>query len=50
MDISKNRNVMIALALMALMLFGWDSAVSYFYPNGNKPKPAASAPAAEASG
>lgn len=37
------RNMMLALLLVGVLLFGWDSAIRYFYPNANKPKPVASA-------
>ena len=31
------RNLILAVVLCALLLFGWDSAISYFYPHANKP-------------
>ena len=37
------RNMLIAMLLTGLLLFGWDSAIRYLYPNANKPKPVASA-------
>lgn len=44
------RNLILAVVLSALLLFGWDAGVRYFYPNAGKPKPAASAaPTASAS-
>ena len=45
------RNMMIAMLLTGLLLFGWDAAIRYFYPDAGKPKPAAVAtptPAASA--
>jgi YidC/Oxa1 family membrane protein insertase len=39
---------MLALVLMAVLLFGWDAAMSYFYPQAKAPRPAASAAASEA--
>lgn len=37
------RNMLLAMLLVGVLLFGWDSAIRYFYPNANKPKPEASA-------
>ncbi len=31
------------MLLVGILLFGWDTALRYFYPNANKPKPEASA-------
>lgn len=42
------RNLILAIVLSAVLLFGWDAAVRYFYPQANKPRPVASAPAASA--
>ena len=39
------RNIIIAVVLTALILFGWDYGVRQVYPNANKPKPVAAAPA-----
>ena len=39
------RNIIVAVVLTALILFGWDAGVRYMYPNAGKSKPAASAPA-----
>ena len=39
------RNIIMAVVLTALILFGWDYGVRQIYPNANKPKPVASAPA-----
>ncbi|MFM6932814.1 MAG: membrane protein insertase YidC [Novosphingobium sp.] len=46
------RNLILAVVLCALLLFGWDSAISYFYPHANKPvvATASPAPAAAANG
>ncbi len=37
------RNIIMAVVLTALILFGWDAGIRYFYPNANKPAPVASA-------
>jgi len=37
------RNLLLAMLLVGILLFGWDTALRYFYPNANKPKPEASA-------
>ena len=37
------RNLILAVVLSALLLFGWDAGVRYFYPNAGKSKPVASA-------
>jgi YidC/Oxa1 family membrane protein insertase len=39
------RNLIIAVVLSALLLFGWDAGIRYFYPDSGKPKPVASASA-----
>ena len=48
------RNLLLAVVLCGLLLFGWDRAINYFYPQPEKPVVAeqtvASAPAADASG
>lgn len=44
------RNIILAVLLTALILFGWDAAVRYFYPAPAQPRPAASAPAAGVAG
>ena len=52
MDKNNSRNLILAVALTALLLFGWDAAVRYFYPESKRPAPVASAspePAAAAS-
>ncbi|MCB2073137.1 MAG: membrane protein insertase YidC [Novosphingobium sp.] len=40
------RNIILAVVLTALVLFGWDAALRYLYPQAEKPKPEAGAPAA----
>ncbi|MBS0476950.1 MAG: membrane protein insertase YidC, partial [Proteobacteria bacterium] len=43
--------MILAVVLTALLLFGWDAGMRYFYPQANKPKPvaaASNAPAPEA--
>ena len=42
------RNVILAVVLTALILFGWQAGVDYLYPEANKPKPVAAAPASDA--
>ena len=39
------RNIILAVVLTALILFGWDAGVRYMYPNAGKSRPVASAPA-----
>ncbi|MCB2060348.1 MAG: membrane protein insertase YidC [Novosphingobium sp.] len=39
------RNIILAVVLTALVLFGWDAGLRYLYPQAEKPKPEASAPA-----
>ena len=43
MDSQNQRNLLLALVLTALLLFGWDAATRYFYPNADKPKAVAAA-------
>ena len=38
------RNIILAVVLTGLVLFGWDAVVRYFYPHADKPKPVATAP------
>ncbi|MGE3693268.1 MAG: membrane protein insertase YidC, partial [Novosphingobium sp.] len=40
------RNIILAVLLTGLILFGWEAGMRYFYPNANKPAPAASSSAA----
>ncbi|EIZ80935.1 preprotein translocase subunit YidC [Novosphingobium sp. Rr 2-17] len=35
------RNIILAVLLTALVLFGWEAGVGYFYPHANDPKPVA---------
>ena len=39
---SNQRNMILAIVLTGLLLFGWDAAVRYFYPHAARPTPAAS--------
>jgi YidC/Oxa1 family membrane protein insertase len=39
--LNNQRNLILAIVLTGLLLFGWDSAVKYFYPHAAQPKPAA---------
>ncbi|MFM6951387.1 MAG: membrane protein insertase YidC [Novosphingobium sp.] len=51
MENQNQRNLILAVVLSALLLFGWDAGVRYFYPHAGKTKPVASAsPAATPSG
>ena len=34
---NNQRNLILAIVLTGLLLFGWDSAVRYFYPHANQP-------------
>jgi YidC/Oxa1 family membrane protein insertase len=43
--LDNQRNIITAVLLTALILFGWDAAMRHYYPNASKPKPVASAPA-----
>lgn len=40
---NNQRNLILAILLTGLLLFGWDAGVRYFYPHANQPKPAATA-------
>lgn len=44
------RNIILAVLLTALVLFGWDSAVRYFYPHSDTPAERAKVEAREESG
>ena len=47
---NNQRNLILAVVLTGLVLFGWDAALRWFYPGYGKPKPVATAtatPAAE---
>ena len=43
------RNIILAVVLTALVLFGWEAAMQYFYPVADRPVPAATASAPVAS-
>ncbi len=45
MDSHNQRNLILAVLLTGLVLFGWDAAIRYFYPHANKPAAVASSPA-----
>jgi YidC/Oxa1 family membrane protein insertase len=49
--VNNQRNLILAIILTGLLLFGWDAGVRYFYPHANQPEPvttqtAATTPAA----
>jgi YidC/Oxa1 family membrane protein insertase len=44
--VDNQRNIILAVLLTGLVLFGWDAAIRYIYPQANAPRPQASAPAA----
>jgi YidC/Oxa1 family membrane protein insertase len=44
--VDNQRNIIIAVLLTALILFGWEAGVRYIYPQANRPQPVAAAPAA----
>ena len=44
------RNIILAVVLTALVLFGWDAGVRYFYPHAEKPAEVAGAPELDAAG
>jgi YidC/Oxa1 family membrane protein insertase len=44
--LDNQRNIILAVLLTALILFGWDAALKYFYPNAHMAAPAASASSA----
>ena len=46
---NNQRNIIMAVVLTALILFGWDAAMKHFYPQANKPAPAATASPSPAS-
>ena len=43
------RNIIMAVVLTALILFGWDAAMRHYYPQADKPQVSASGPVAAAS-
>ncbi len=47
---NNQRNLILAIILTGLLLFGWDTGIRYFYPHANQPKPAATQAAAPATG
>ena len=38
MDSQNQRNMILAIVMTALILFGWDIGMRYLYPNANKAK------------
>jgi YidC/Oxa1 family membrane protein insertase len=44
--LDNQRNIILAVLLTALILFGWDAAIKHFYPHADKPTPAATASSA----
>jgi YidC/Oxa1 family membrane protein insertase len=44
--VENQRNVILLVVLTLLIFVGWDAAMKHFYPNADKPVPAASEPAA----
>ena len=48
MENHNQRNLILAVVLTALILFGWDAALRYMYPNADKPAPVAVASAGAA--
>jgi len=44
--LDNQRNIILAVLLTALILFGWDAAIKHFYPHADKPAPAATASSA----
>ena len=39
------RNMILAMVVTSILLFGWEAAMRHFYPNAYKPKPVATAAA-----
>ncbi len=48
MENHNQRNLILAVVLTALILFGWDAALRYLYPNADKAQPVAEASAGAA--
>ncbi len=48
MDNQNQRNLILAVVLTALILFGWEAGMRYLYPNADKASPVAAAPSAPA--
>jgi YidC/Oxa1 family membrane protein insertase len=46
--VKNQRNLILAIMLTGLLLFGWDAGIRYFYPHANQPKPVATQTAATA--
>ena len=46
---NNQRNMILAVLLTGLLLFGWDAAIRHFYPNAQRPKSALTAPFTPAS-
>jgi YidC/Oxa1 family membrane protein insertase len=46
--VNNQRNVILAIVLTGLLLFGWGQAMNYFYPHADQPKAAATQAAAPA--
>ena len=46
MDSHNQRNIILAVLLTGLVLFGWDAGIRYFYPQASQPQVASSAPTA----
>src|SRR6185369_13150530 len=45
-SVQNQRNLILAILLTILLIFGWDSAMRYMYPEANKPQNNAAGPAA----
>ncbi|MFT4026237.1 MAG: membrane protein insertase YidC [Novosphingobium sp.] len=43
---NNQRNLILAIVLTGLLLFGWEAGIKYFYPQANQPKPVATQQAA----
>ena len=48
MDSHNQRNIILAVLLTGLVLFGWDAGIRYFYPNADQPAAVASSSATPA--
>jgi YidC/Oxa1 family membrane protein insertase len=46
--VDNQRNIILAVVLTAVILFGWDAAMRHFYPQAAKPAPAATSAATSA--
>jgi YidC/Oxa1 family membrane protein insertase len=47
-QLDNQRNIIMAVVLTALILFGWDAAMRHYYPQADKPRPVAAASTAAA--